>query len=362
MNDEMPTNQLNPNPLTPSGDPVSQDKSNTPLSTTPAPEIEDKKPKKKLVLIVLLILVLLVGAVSAWLMTHKKSSSSTNQNTASQTAQEKTQQKLRQLCYIKVSVECYSDVDFKNVAQPKVFNGLNVVKVVPSPKDDQLAILAGTPGSLEVYIADSKLQPTKINLGNYKKSDYSLSWLEDQSALIFEADANKAQSTRIIVKYDIKTQQITELTGSSKLSMDPQVSGNSIVFQRYDLAANPTSVWEWYKMTVDGNGEGDLGINGGYGGTIRSGKLIVASDKFIEVDIQTKQQKQLTGDQLKVPTSTGSGLITLSDGRLVFTFKQDENQTGPNDRIAIVDTANNKTTILNNDGVSEPFQTAIFQR
>lgn len=360
VNDSTTLNQPD-TPPSPSGSIAPESGQQFPGSIPSAPLDKPKSSKKKLTIIALVIAIILAGAFVTWYIMHNNPTKRVDQNTTTQTSQANTQKKIKQLCYIKVSVECYADGNFSNVVKPEVFSNLNVIRVIPSPNDDKLAILAGTTQTTEVYITDSKLQPTKINLGKYKKSDSSLSWLEDQSALVFEADVNNAQTTRVILKYDIQKQQITELTKTSNLSTDPLVSGNTIVFKRYDLKANPTSAWRWYKMTIDSKAEEDLGINSGYGGTIRDGKLIVASDKFTEVDIQTKQQKQLTGDQLSIPTSTGSGLIALGDGRLVFTFKQDENQNGPNDRIAIVDAANNKTTILNNDGASEPFETVLFQ-
>lgn len=139
--------------------------------------------------------------------------------------------------------------------------------------------------------------------------------------------------------------------------MNPLVSGSIIAFERYI----GNGVWQWYTMAIDGTNENDLGIAASYGGTIVNGALLTTNTtgKYVEVDLQTKKQTALAGDQLKAPTSTANDMITLSDGRVAFTYKQDENSLGANDTIAIVDITKNKTVTLQKS-TSGLFETALL--
>ena len=194
---------------------------------------------------------------------------------------------------------------------------------------------------------------------NFRKSDNSLSWLQDGSGLVFEAENNAAKGSRVLVRYDLRSQQVTPLTSTSDRSTEPQVTNDTIAFWRFDLSANSNSAWRWHSMTVDGQNDTDLGLDVGVFGAAKDGKLYAMTDKkLIEVTLASKQQKVVATD---LPfTSTASRAAILEDNKLVAPYQSDPNSPAAFNRLGFVDLSTGTFTSVDKEGASEPFQTALL--
>src|SRR5690606_6058202 len=111
---------------------------------------------KKLLVVLAVIVVLVAATTAIWLVTRKTSESG-NHNAVPQTASpEGSQQQPKQLCYFELSqseptppgepenshfIRCYTDGELKDTERVKAFTDMTVWGIVPSPKDDQLAVI-----------------------------------------------------------------------------------------------------------------------------------------------------------------------------------------------------------------------------
>lgn len=266
-----------------------------------------------------------------------------------------------QLCYLKdKAIECYKNSDFTITFKPEVFKNIELQEVVPSPQDDKLALITGSNGNFDMYVADSNLKLTRVEVGNFRKADNSLSWLKDGSGIVFEAENAAAPGSRVIVRYDLKSRQITPLTSSSERSTEPQVTNDTVAFWRYDSEANSTSDWRWHAMTTNGQNDIDLGLDVGAFGVVKDDKLYaMKADQLVELRLANKQQTTIARN---LPFSnTGSRAALLHDNRLVAPYQSDPGSLGSFDRLGIIELGTGKFSSLDNPGISEPFETSLLE-
>lgn len=314
-----------------------------------------------------LIILVIVGLIgfAGWFVWQSQKNDDSDQNNTQQTDQNSDEVIAEEkLCYVSQgSLQCYKNSDSKTAetVTPASLAGLDIERVVPSPNDDKLAILANQQdnGEMEMYIASGNdLVLEKVDLKSYAKDTDSLAWTNDQSALVFEAKS--AEARRLVVKLTISSGIIEPLSDPGKLAMNPQVVGDLIAYEQND--DETMQGWQWHTMELDGSNDKNLDIDG-YTGTSMGENLLVATyeDNLIKVNLANGEREQLPIALEGLNTSgSGSNLTHISENKIAYVYKA-EPADGPNDTLALVDLSTKTVNTFNNThAASWPFSTKLL--